>query len=57
MLFALSYALGCAIMIVYCVLIRDFKIGFDKAIFKTIPFKEYIPYTFFIFVLGMSLDV
>lgn len=53
MLFALSYALGCAIMMVYCVLIRDFKIGFDKAIFKTIPFKEYIPYTFFIFILGI----
>jgi O-antigen/teichoic acid export membrane protein len=52
LIFALSYAICALVMIVYCVAIRGYRIGFDMQIFKTIPFQQYLPYTFFIFLLG-----
>jgi O-antigen/teichoic acid export membrane protein len=52
-LYACSHIVAAIILCVYCVLIRDFKLGFDKNIFAAINFKQYLPYSAFIFFTGL----
>jgi O-antigen/teichoic acid export membrane protein len=52
-LYACSHCVAAIILAIYCILIRGFKIGFNKSIFKQINFKQYLPYTIFIFFTGL----
>jgi O-antigen/teichoic acid export membrane protein len=50
--YAFSYAIGFFILMMYCILIRGFRISWDATIFKQINFKAYLPYTIFIFMFS-----
>jgi O-antigen/teichoic acid export membrane protein len=51
--YALSYALGFIILMLYCVLVRGYRIGFNKMEAKAISWKAHAPYIFFIFCVGL----
>jgi O-antigen/teichoic acid export membrane protein len=52
-MYACSHIVAALVLGVYCILIRNYRIAFDKKVFTQLNFKQYLPYTIFIFASGL----
>jgi O-antigen/teichoic acid export membrane protein len=47
-----AYGISALVNMVYCVAIRDFRVSLRKDLLHLIPWKDYAPYAFFVFLIA-----
>jgi O-antigen/teichoic acid export membrane protein len=52
--YAITYILALIILIIYCVMVRGYRVGYNTKAMEQVPWKQYLHYSLYIFIAGVA---